>query len=173
MLLCRRSAFHGGAMPNSPPTGQAPPRVYQCCRRAVRARDRRDNAQPDCPGAPGTARWVQDRQDRRRAAAACGPGPARAARRASAVLAHRQGWSRELGRNLCIAWKGTREEQAPSLETKTPTCRSGRRMNGILGGPGRNRTTDTRIFNPLRWQRATRPRLTPIPGGWAASSPAG
>ena len=29
---------------------------------------------------------------------------------------------------------------------------SGRFVNDILGGPGRNRTTDTRIFNPLLYQ---------------------
>ena len=31
-------------------------------------------------------------------------------------------------------------------------CVSGRCVNVILGGPGRNRTTDTRIFNPLLYQ---------------------
>ena len=29
---------------------------------------------------------------------------------------------------------------------------SGRCVNNVLGGPGRNRTTDTRIFNPLLYQ---------------------
>jgi hypothetical protein len=29
---------------------------------------------------------------------------------------------------------------------------SGLCVNDILGGPGRNRTTDTRIFNPLLYQ---------------------
>ena len=29
---------------------------------------------------------------------------------------------------------------------------SGRCVNDVLGGPGRNRTTDTRIFNPLLYQ---------------------
>ena len=37
-------------------------------------------------------------------------------------------------------------------ETTTPTCMSGRCVNDVLGGPGRNRTTDTRIFNPLLYQ---------------------
>jgi hypothetical protein len=29
---------------------------------------------------------------------------------------------------------------------------SGRCVNDVLGGPGRNRTTDTRIFNPLLYR---------------------
>jgi hypothetical protein len=29
---------------------------------------------------------------------------------------------------------------------------SGRFLRYVLGGPGRNRTTDTRIFNPLLYQ---------------------
>ena len=33
-------------------------------------------------------------------------------------------------------------------KTKTPTCHGWRSVRDILGGPGRNRTTDTRIFNP-------------------------
>ena len=37
-------------------------------------------------------------------------------------------------------------------ETTTPTGMSGRWVNYVLGGPGRNRTTDTRIFNPLLYQ---------------------
>ena len=37
-------------------------------------------------------------------------------------------------------------------QTKTPTCDGWRCMNDVLGGPGRNRTTDTRIFNPLLYQ---------------------
>src|SRR5471032_1178714 len=37
-------------------------------------------------------------------------------------------------------------------ETTTPTCVSGRCVRDVLGGPGRNRTTDTRIFNPLLYQ---------------------
>src|SRR5471030_130953 len=37
-------------------------------------------------------------------------------------------------------------------ETTTPTCMSGRCVRYVLGGPGRNRTTDTRIFNPLLYQ---------------------
>src|ERR1700753_955448 len=46
-------------------------------------------------------------------------------------------------------------------ETTTPTCMSGRCARYVLGGPGRNRTTDTRIFNPLLYQlsyRATQKR---------------
>ena len=35
-------------------------------------------------------------------------------------------------------------------KTKTPICMDRRFL--ILGGPGRNRTTDTRIFNPLLYQ---------------------
>ena len=31
-------------------------------------------------------------------------------------------------------------------ETRTPTSDSWRCVNDVLGGPGRNRTTDTRIF---------------------------
>ena len=31
-------------------------------------------------------------------------------------------------------------------ETITPTCMSGRCVNDVFGGPGWNRTTDTRIF---------------------------
>ena len=37
-------------------------------------------------------------------------------------------------------------------ETTTPTGMSGRCVNDVLGGPGRNRTTDTRIFNPLLYR---------------------
>src|SRR5476649_1429821 len=37
-------------------------------------------------------------------------------------------------------------------ETTTPTCMSGRCVRYVLGGPGRNRTTDTRIFNPLLYR---------------------
>src|ERR1700740_1312306 len=37
-------------------------------------------------------------------------------------------------------------------ETKTPTGMGWRFAGDILGGPGRNRTTDTRIFNPLLYQ---------------------
>ena len=37
-------------------------------------------------------------------------------------------------------------------ETTTPTWMSGRCVNDVLGGPGRNRTTDTRIFNPLLYR---------------------
>ena len=37
-------------------------------------------------------------------------------------------------------------------ETKTPTCMGWRFARYVLGGPGRNRTTDTRIFNPLLYQ---------------------
>jgi hypothetical protein len=35
---------------------------------------------------------------------------------------------------------------------KTPTSDGWRDKNDVLGGPGRNRTTDTRIFNPLLYQ---------------------
>src|SRR5476649_1706027 len=38
------------------------------------------------------------------------------------------------------------------LETKTPICMDRRFVKYVLGGPGRNRTTDTRIFNPLLYQ---------------------
>ena len=39
-----------------------------------------------------------------------------------------------------------------TLETKTPICMDRRFVKTVLGGPGRNRTTDTRIFNPLLYQ---------------------
>ncbi len=39
---------------------------------------------------------------------------------------------------------------SPGAETKTPITGIGVLLN--LGGPGRNRTTDTRIFNPLLYQ---------------------
>ena len=38
------------------------------------------------------------------------------------------------------------------LKTKTPTFAGWRFFTNILGGPGRNRTTDTRIFNPLLYR---------------------
>ena len=38
------------------------------------------------------------------------------------------------------------------LETKTPICMDRRLVKDVLGGPGRNRTTDTRIFNPLLYR---------------------
>ena len=34
----------------------------------------------------------------------------------------------------------------------TPTGEGWRCVNDVLGGPGRNRTTDTRIFNPLLYR---------------------
>ena len=37
-------------------------------------------------------------------------------------------------------------------KTKTPICMDRRFVKNVLGGPGRNRTTDTRIFNPLLYQ---------------------
>ena len=37
-------------------------------------------------------------------------------------------------------------------ETTTPICMDRRFVRYVLGGPGRNRTTDTRIFNPLLYQ---------------------
>ena len=37
-------------------------------------------------------------------------------------------------------------------QTTTPTGDGWRCVNYVLGGPGRNRTTDTRIFNPLLYQ---------------------
>ncbi len=37
-------------------------------------------------------------------------------------------------------------------ETKTPSVQSLAHYDNVLGGPGRNRTTDTRIFNPLLYQ---------------------
>ena len=40
----------------------------------------------------------------------------------------------------------------PILEIKTPTCMGWRLVYSVLGGPGRNRTTDTRIFNPLLYR---------------------
>ena len=39
-----------------------------------------------------------------------------------------------------------------ALKTKMPICMDRRFVRYILGGPGRNRTTDTRIFNPLLYQ---------------------
>jgi hypothetical protein len=54
-------------------------------------------------------------------------------------------------------------------ETKTPTSDGWRFVNDVLGGPGRNRTTDTRIFNPLRFQlRAASPRFTRNGEVWIA-----
>jgi hypothetical protein len=41
-----------------------------------------------------------------------------------------------------------------TFETKTPTCEGWRfAIFAILGGPGRNRTTDTRIFNPNKYAK--------------------
>ena len=40
----------------------------------------------------------------------------------------------------------------PLPKTKTPICMDRRFVRYVLGGPGRNRTTDTRIFNPLLYQ---------------------
>ena len=40
----------------------------------------------------------------------------------------------------------------PLPEMKTPICMDRRFVRYVLGGPGRNRTTDTRIFNPLLYQ---------------------
>ena len=37
-------------------------------------------------------------------------------------------------------------------QTTTPTGEGWRCVNDVLGGPGRNRTTDTRIFNPLLYR---------------------
>lgn len=39
--------------------------------------------------------------------------------------------------------------QSPGAQMKMPSARAGHR---ILGGLGRNRTTDTRIFNPLLYR---------------------
>ena len=45
-------------------------------------------------------------------------------------------------------------------QTKTPTSDGWRCVNDVLGGPGRNRTTDTRIFNPLLYQLGRSFRIT-------------
>src|SRR5471032_1082375 len=49
-------------------------------------------------------------------------------------------------------------------ETTTPTGMSGRWVNYVLGGPGRNRTTDTRIFNPLLYQLSYQAKAAIIAG---------
>ncbi len=45
-----------------------------------------------------------------------------------------------------------REQELRTPETKKPTGGGWLSVQLILGGPGRNRTTDTRIFNPLLYR---------------------
>src|SRR5476649_1116027 len=49
-------------------------------------------------------------------------------------------------------------------ETKTPICMDRRFVKDVLGGPGRNRTTDTRIFNPLLYQLSYQAKAAIIAG---------
>ncbi|WP_375214472.1 hypothetical protein, partial [Aquabacterium sp.] len=56
-----------------------------------------------------------------------------------------------------ISWRVVRATAMVSAQSKTPTRESGR--FGCLGGLGRNRTTDTRIFNgkpEYLWSKAKR-----------------
>jgi hypothetical protein len=61
-------------------------------------------------------------------------------------------------------------------ETTTPTGEGWRFVRDIRGGPGRNRTTDTRIFNPLLYRLSyqakginySRPRNSLARGGMRA-----
>jgi len=54
---------------------------------------------------------------------------------------------------VSVRSEGTRQPEIdrtrglPVPKTKTPTSDGWRFVNDVLGGPGRNRTTDTRIFN--------------------------
>ena len=45
-----------------------------------------------------------------------------------------------------------RTQELTVVETRTPTSYSWRCLNDVLDGPGRNRTTDTRIFKTRVWE---------------------
>ena len=54
---------------------------------------------------------------------------------------------------ICAEYRrSTGPEDLRGRGTKTPICMDRRFVKDVLGGPGRNRTTDTRIFNPLLYQ---------------------
>ncbi len=62
-----------------------------------------------------------------------------------------------------IAHKRKRDRQIP--QTKTPAGDAGVFLYRMRGGPGQNRTGDTRIFNPLLYRlsyRAKKARIKPM-----------